>query len=331
MTPLLGREAELRAAFSRLASGQSAAIVGEPDTGKSLLLAQLARAEVSAEWLPHPERLAVFILDGRRLPANFTAATFWQSVFTTLRAEAPPAIRVEATQFAKTGDYGAFALERFFRQMGRSGLRVALLVDHFGHFLSHLLTPPATSAGELLGTLRSLSSRSGGLSLIVAARRRVSELNQQTAQLNPRGSPYFNTLQEIRLGAFERGEARKILEASFDSSIAQTVWTVTGRHPFLISLAVQARPSSVELSTLLTSLAPRADEHFKIAFGFLGGLAPTLLSLLGGKRLPRPPAPGDVEDLIWRGWLDRDSDGILRPASLLLARWLETSHALNLH
>ncbi|MBI3242405.1 MAG: ATP-binding protein [Chloroflexi bacterium] len=327
MTPLLGREAELRAAFSRLASGQSAAIVGEPDTGKSLLLAQLARAEVRAEWLPHPERLAVFALDGRHLPAYFIATTFWQSVFGKLCVEAPPAIRVEAKQFVAMGDYGAFALERFFRQMGRSGLRVVLLVDHFGHFLSHLLAPPAASAGELLGALRSLSSRSGGLSLIVASHRRVSELNQQTAKLNPRGSPYFNTLQEIRLGAFGTDEARKILGSQVEAPLVDAVLAAVGRHPHLLSLALNLHPIPADAQSIVNALSHRAGEHFDLAFSSLSNLAPVLLSAVGYKTLPRPPALGDIEDLIWRGWLDRNSDGTLRPDSLLLAQWLENKHA----
>jgi len=177
--------------------------------------------------------------------------------------------------------------------------------------------------------LRSLSSRSGGLALITAGRHRVAEMNQQTAHLNPHGSPYFNTLSEVRLGAFSYDEAMQALLTYYAPKQAETLLTVTGRHPYFISLATQMPAASPPPAALLKTLASRADAHYQVAFDSLDHLAPVLLGTLGYESLSRTIPRGEVDDLIWRGWLENGPGQKVRPGSLLLDNWL-TEHAPQL-
>lgn len=195
--PFRNRRAELARLFSHLASGQSTLLTGEARAGKTALLRRLAEPAVRAEHLPDPANLPLTYLDCQALPPDLSAETFWQAVFTSLarQPDLSPKLRQIVTGLLKSGDYDSFALEDCFVGLAGAGSRLALLLDHVDHLLKY---PPKT-AQALLSNLRGLSSRTGGLALILATRRRLADLNEHTAFLNPRGSPYFNTYIELRL------------------------------------------------------------------------------------------------------------------------------------
>lgn len=315
--PMFGRQDELRAVFSRLSACQSVAVIGEPHTGKSLLLAQVANPIIRRKWSLDPNQFVIVNFDGRLLPPHFTVNRFWEQVFDTLGTF--PRIKDEVDQIlsSNVSTSSVYNIERFFRQLGRREMRAVILIDHIGHFLSHV-----ESVGDILGSLRSLSSRTGGLVLLVASRQRIRELNQITVSSNAKGSPFFNTLQEIRLGILREDEAQQVLASRFDFN-TDAILKVTGYHPYLISLLIRMHKIPPSINELLDQLTYPAFKHYDLASQHLQGLFDVLIEAVSIKKRNFDLVPGDIQELIWRGWLQQAPDHRLKPASLLLERWLE--------
>lgn len=317
-----GRETEVRTLYSRIATGQSVAIVGEPNIGKTFLLQHVSHAETYHLWLPDPTRVAFVSFDGRVLPDHLTPRTFWEQIFESIAdSHTLDKLLSETREFIKQNDFGSFALERFFLRLSRSNLRVVLCLDHFDDMLG--LTTLATA--DLFGPFRSISSRLGSLVLLVTSRFRVAELNRYARRLQNHGSPYFNTLNELRLAPFTEYEAREALLTRFSQSDAVSLLEQVGRHPYLISLALQK--GEVPSSEVINA-------HFDLAFKSLGSFQQALRIALG-ETSPELSTysltTGDVDELIWRGWLKRDESGSLHPDSILLARWLESTQTFKIH
>ncbi len=114
--------------------------------------------------------------------------------------------------------------------------RLVLLLDEFDDFLSH----PVLNSAEFYGGLLSLASRTGGLVLIIAARRELEQLNQLTQTVNPHGSPYFNIFTEILLGPFSKKDFAELIRRAgdcFDQNDHEYLERISGRHPFLAHAA----------------------------------------------------------------------------------------------
>ncbi|MFQ5422196.1 MAG: hypothetical protein ACE5EY_17755, partial [Anaerolineae bacterium] len=91
--------------------------------------------------------------------------------------------------------------------------------------------------------VRSLASRSQGLALAIAARQALASLNRQTQEINPHGSPYFNTLTELHLGPLTQRELAGLLELAgdaFDQEDRRFVADLSGGHPYLAQAAGSA-------------------------------------------------------------------------------------------
>ena len=239
----LGRERELRHLFSRLATRQSTAFIGQPHVGKTSLLIYLADEKKRQQHFGDQfDRDLFCYLDAQALRGVKTQAGFWRRALTPfeacLKAGSPEHLQSLKTIYgtAKENQFGTFVLEQLFNEFDSASARLVLLLDEFDDFLSH----PVLNSAEFYGGLRSLGSRSKGLAIVIAARRDLERLNKLTQQFNPHGSPYFNVFTEIKFGTLSIKEFSELVKAAgnrFDQTDHEYIAAVSGRHPYLAQAA----------------------------------------------------------------------------------------------
>ncbi len=238
----VGREVELRRLFSRLATGQSTAIIGLPHVGKTSLLnfvmdPACRQSQFGAEF----DRDVFHVLDAQMLRAVKSQSEFWEQAlaplverFTGGDSHLQPLRTV--CQMAKDNRYGSFVLEELFTAFKKQGLRFMLFLDEFDDLLSH----PVLNSAEFYGSLRSLASRSLGLVLVLGSRRDVDELNMLTQKINPHGSPYFNIFTQVTLKTLPDKAFDELLSRAgdrFEPTDRAYIKAVSGQHPFLTQAA----------------------------------------------------------------------------------------------
>ena len=245
---LVDRKGEIRRLKGCITeSGQSAALVGEPRTGKTSLLHYLMAAETRQDLYGEAgARLRFQYLDAQALGGGFDAPKFWGLALMPIEelVKSEPGLQ-PAYGIACQEKFGTFVLERLFTQLQVAGWRLVLLVDEFDSIL-HL---PLLNQSEFYGGLRSLASRFSSLSLVIAARQSLSDLNRLTQDFSRAGSPYFNIYQQIDLGAFKEKDALELLargEAHFSRGDKTYLLRLAGGHPFLLQAAASALWSAYE-------------------------------------------------------------------------------------
>jgi hypothetical protein len=136
-------------------------------------------------------------------------------------------------------------LEQFFSGLSAAGIRLILLLDEFDVILSH----PKLNSAEFYGGLRALASHSGGLIISIAARQNIEELNVKTQEINPTGSPYFNTFTPLELGPLSQDACTALLDragSNFTDVDRSYIHRVSGRHAYLFQSAAAALWNVVE-------------------------------------------------------------------------------------
>ncbi|MBI5029164.1 MAG: orc1/cdc6 family replication initiation protein [Chloroflexi bacterium] len=238
----IGRRIEIRTLFSRLANGESTAIVGEPHIGKSSLLRYLADEVARSEWLGKISEQQVCIeIDCQILSTTFTTNDFWQTILTVILETANDAIKKQC-KIVTENNFGSFTLEALFKLLAKQERRVVLLIDEFDSLLNH----PNFNHAEFFGALRSFATRTDGLAVITASRSSVTQMNRKSAELNPYGSPFFNNSIEVRLLPFAREDAQNLIETTlarnngkirFSSEDYDWLFSLAGKQPFLVQVA----------------------------------------------------------------------------------------------
>lgn len=241
----IDRQLEVHALFSRIATGQNSALVGEPRIGKSSLLRYIAHQKVRNEWLGTQADKTLFAFqDCHLLPSRSTPVDFWRQALVPVRESCPDEqVRQVVDWAATTGEFGSYALERVFRVVSRRRWRMVLLLDEFDTLLHH----PGLNTAEFFGALRSLATRFRGLALVGASRLSVAEMNRHSETLNPYGSPFFNGFIEINLRPFDDDDVDALLQkalagtdVSFDDRDRDFLHAMAGGHPFLLQATAGA-------------------------------------------------------------------------------------------
>jgi len=237
----VGRETETRGLFSRLATGQSTAIIGLPHVGKSSLINYVIDSNVRKKWFGNEFDQDVFrVLDAQMLRFVKTQAEFWEYALNPLSESLNEIDRhkfLEANyQLVKENNFGSFLLERFFSSLKDQKIRFILFLDEFDDLLSH----PVLNSAEFYGSLRSLASRSLGLVLVLGSRCDVDQLNHLTQEINPHGSPYFNIFTQITLKTLKNEAFDELIGRAgdrFNTDDIEFIKAVSGYHPLLIQAA----------------------------------------------------------------------------------------------
>lgn len=269
------RDGELRRLLGRLATGQSAALIGQPHSGKTSFLNYvqdpLARRKVAGNKLDH----CIFsYIDSQMLEHSFDQTAFWEQALRPLcykfvspspesatqkpykQKTVAELVReevliqksggaagsnessaiAEAYNTAKSNHFGTFTVEQLFQVVGREGWQFVLLIDEFDALLTH----PVLNKTEFYGGLRSLGSRCSGFAMVLASRHSLELLNQETQKINPHGSPYFNVFTELRLGPLPEVYANAVInqaERRFGSLDRAFIAKTSGLQPFLLQTA----------------------------------------------------------------------------------------------
>lgn len=237
----IGREIEISRLVSRLATGQSTAIIGLPHVGKTSLINYVVGSGILKTQANKEFARDVFrILDAQMLRSVKSQAEFWEYALSPLASHLNKIKSLQSLyanyQLMKENKFGSFLLEQFFTSLKEQGIRFVLFLDEFDDLLSH----PVLNSAEFYGSLRSLASRSLGLILVLGSRRDVEQLNTLTQQINPHGSPYFNIFTQITLKTLLNDEFEKIVNqagARFNANDVEFIKAVSGCHPLIIQAA----------------------------------------------------------------------------------------------
>jgi hypothetical protein len=240
----VGRAKEIRRIVGRICSGgQSVAVVGEPRIGKTSLLRFLTSPEKRQDLYGDLAGNLIFqYIDAETLGATFTQAQFWRWVLTPLVEKLPELGNPGLTQACETCEkegYSVYFIEKLLGQLSSTGLRLILILDEFDILLNH----PVLNGAEFYGSLRSLDTRCDSMALIIASRQSIEALNSATYQLSGMGSPYFNYMTPVHLGAFTDKDAQTLLmrgDAYFTPADKEYLVNLAGGHPFLLQTAAFA-------------------------------------------------------------------------------------------
>lgn len=222
----IGRRRELFDLTSLVSdNGQSCAIVGEPRIGKTSLLKYLATPAALGDE-PH---LILSYSSAHILGADIDEASFWARLLQPLETT-PYAAAYQASMKPpfKTGN-----LVRLFKSIGTRGQRVVVFVDE----LDYLVHGRSGKDYALFAGLRSLVTDSDcAFCLVATSRDPVDHLNAIAKQHG--GSPYFNILSEVHLGAFTDDELEDFLlreGATLTTDDKGFIQTLSGGYPAIVS------------------------------------------------------------------------------------------------
>ena len=323
----LNRGPELRTIFNRLRHGESTAVVGEPHIGKSSLLLKLADEATQRHYLGgDADGFLVSSLDLHPIGNDYGPPAFWEEALTPLRERPGHSSTIQRLEKAATAGYERRPLERLFNHLGKQGRRLVLLLDEFERLLAHA----SFQSAAFFALLRSLSTRTGGLVLVPASRLSVAEMNERGRDFLETGSPFFNTLIEIRLRPFDEQTITSLLSqagTAFTADERRFICRVAGCHPFLLQAMAaalfEARDEDRHAHAAETFYS-RISYHFDDLWRTLDDRTRTtavILSLveLGGRALGQDFSYGEIEQvdafgpelrkLAERGLADKAGDG----------------------
>jgi hypothetical protein len=309
-------EEALHIIFSRIYNCESTAVVGEPHIGKSSVLHYIANKKIQSDWLDEEDRRSIFIeIDCHILPESYQPADFWKYVLDQFEATSPEQKTQLQLEVVRRSNFGSFTLKSFFDQLSQMRLQIVLLIDEFDSLLHH----PNFNTPEFFGALRSFSTSTDALTLVIASRLEISEMNRRSAEINPIGSPYFNTFNEVRLRPLHPDEVDKLIDQTlmgnaviFSKDDRSYISRMVGRHPYLLQMAAAALFEAVVKRTAAEELYNEAgkilrdwsEAHFDDLWRYLSPEAQTVLVILvlsemNGHINKRDFDTGDLGKLDW--------------------------------
>jgi hypothetical protein len=236
-----GRKSERRRIVGRIVNaGESTSITGPFRCGKTSLLQYVSDSSLkSTLYGDRANQLIFSSLDIGTLGSEFDQAQFWSRALETFQDhintnDIAPSLS-EAYQVCQQNQFGNYVLEKLIAEIKKANLRLVLLLDGFDGLLHHKL-----NSTEFFGGLRQLASLSkGALALLITGNTPLAQLNQQTQYFNRTGSPYFNFMDEVILGALTEGEIDELLRLAddrFTEDDRRFIKDIAGGHPYLLQL-----------------------------------------------------------------------------------------------
>ncbi len=233
----IGRENEIASILNRVRNGESTAIIGQPHVGKTSLLLKLTETEVNDDYLVGVETIFQYI-DLHPVEPDYSPSIFWSEATAKLGFSQSKKL-VELHSKAIETNFERHALESVFDFMGKNNLRLVLLLDEF----ETLFRRSKFKDLSFFPLVRSLASRTGGLSIVIASRLRLAQINEMGRKFLDLGSPFFNYMIENRLKPFADNEISILLERGeipFSDIEKRFIRNVAGRNPFLLQTLAQA-------------------------------------------------------------------------------------------
>lgn len=291
----LGRQTEIARVLSRLRNKESTAIIGDPHIGKTSFLKKLDNSKYLDSMLGRDLGFEVVpcFIDLYALPENQTS--FWEKVITTFKKNSKRKFS-KAIRDLEKENYSQHALEKWFLTLNENNCILFLLLDEF----DVLLKNENFQDPNFFADLRKFISTIGGLVIVISSRIKISEMNLIGYKLRNAGSPFFNTLVEVRLTPFDGdivdgiatgtiGELLNKKEADFNVDQITFIKRMAGRHPyFLQAMAAAVYESPNDLAGAAKNCYESISFHFFDIWEYLTEncrVAAIMLSLveLGGK------------------------------------------------
>ncbi len=322
-----GREREIEALYSAIATRQSRSVVGERKLGKSSLLTHLACPNTLKAHGFQPQQM-VFLYADLEGMANIAYDEFWPEVLDRLELALPSeqeALQTLAHELALQPDVRFTQVRRLLRRIERSGLTVVLMLDEF----ESLAANPAFGPG-FYGELRSLAGELGVVYL-TASKRGLFDLTYRHADLL--SSPFFNIFSEETLGLLTLEESARLLRGlsglpdarPFSPEQIEFLVDLAGPHPFFLQLAGSylfgARPSAASHhvpDAVVRHFKAEAEDHFRYWWGQLSDREQLALQRLD----TAVAAPELLRELATRALIRQTADGRWRPFSRAFAEFL---------
>jgi hypothetical protein len=242
------REKEIRRLVRQIMTGQSSAIVGPFGTERTSILEFLRdknpeqRAKLYGE---KANRLIFSYLDISSLRRDCSQAQFWKQVLKPLpeKFKESDSVLSKAYQDCQDNKFDNFSLDKLLTKMKQADWRLVLMLDRFDELLHRFLL----KRPEFLGGLRALASsrHPSPLALILTGNISLNQSHQNTKDINPMGSPYFNFIEsgEITLGALSEAEIDQLLQQTERHLSEQDSRFLKERadgHPYLLQIATTA-------------------------------------------------------------------------------------------
>ncbi|MEZ4643870.1 MAG: ATP-binding protein [Chloroflexota bacterium] len=214
-----GREREIEALYSAIATRQCRSIVGERKMGKSSLLSHLADPATLQEHGFDPDKYVFVYIDLEGM-ANIAYEEFWPEVLDRMELALPESeaeLRDMVADLALQAEVRFMQVRRLLRRLDRAGLTVVLMLDEFESLASN----EAFNA-SFYGELRSLAGEMGVV-YITASKRSLYDLTYQHA--DTLSSPFSIFFQKNHQFAAASGSGALVGKVVF-------AWSgETGRFP----------------------------------------------------------------------------------------------------
>lgn len=241
----IGRKRELRKIVGRIINaGQSTSITGPFRCGKTSVLQYLMDSKQQQSLYGDKASILIFsYLDIATLSNQCDQAQFWTSALYTLKEHS---LLKNIYKKYEEENFSNYALEKLIIQIKQANLRLILMLDGFDALLHHKVL----NNTEFFGGLRTLTTLSrGALALIITGNTSLSQLNLQTQHFNRTGSPYFNFMDEVILGALPEDDIDKLLQLDDDHFTTDDrifIKQIAGGNPYLLQLTASILFDSYE-------------------------------------------------------------------------------------
>ncbi len=284
----IGREEKLRTIANRISTGQSVALSGSPRSGKTSLLYYLMEEENQVKlYGGDADKLIFSYLDITSQDSQLDRTKFWRAALMPLseyiqeNADTTTTL-AQAYHTCLENDFGTFVLERVFTQLRRMNKRLVLMIDGFDFLLQY---QELKNSVEFFGGLRSVASQShGALAVVIAIDLSVTQLTEKVQDFTRSGSPYFNFMDEVILGAFSQTEIDKLLAQADDDFTIENkalIQEMAGGHPYLLQIMASCL---LEVDVALRPQQAIKDFYLKV---------------------------GDVLNEIWNGWQPHTQQAVM--------------------
>jgi len=321
-----GREREVEALYSAIATRQSRSIVGERKLGKSSLLSQLACPDSLTHHGFDPDKYVFIYVDLEGM-ANIEYDEFWPEILDRLDLSLPHGqdqIGAMVQNLAMQPDVRFMQVRRLLRRIERAGLTIVMMLDEF-----ESLATNAAFNSSFYGELRSLAGELGVVYL-TASKRSLYDLTYEHA--DTLSSPFFNIFSEERLGLMPENEVGILLQGlsaktngkPFSQAEIEFLCDLAGPHPFFINIAASylymMREEPLPEVDLLAKVEKRykaeAEDHYRYLWDQLDQREQGTLRFLGSA------SPDDIRKLELKALVWETENGRCQPFSRAFAEFL---------
>lgn len=318
-----GREREVEALYSAIATRQCRSIVGERKLGKSSLLTQLSCPSNLSQHGLSPEKYIFLYIDLEGM-SNIEYDEFWPEIMDQLEMALPESqerLRNMAADMAMSAEVRFTQVRRLLRRVERAGLTLVMMLDEF-----ESLARNAAFDASFYGELRSLAGEMGVVYLTIS-KQSLYELTYQHE--DTLSSPFFNIFSEERLNLLTDEDARGLLQhlatlhhdQPFTNEQLDTMVRLAGPHPFFLQVAgfymfEMREDGSVDLDRFTRRFKAEAEDHFRYLWSQLNEEEQTTLKQMGAADLD------DVKQLAMKA-LIAQVDGQFKPFSAAFAEFID--------